>query len=279
MKNSKMSMNSQKIKELRDSLTKKDADKDSNPCPTNILLYIATGKQSFDSVDPWYGQIKKMSKDVNFHYGDFHKAAIYGMYPEIKPACEYFSNMLSEHFKKSEKISHDEAKQIEQKTINQFKLKSTYSFLDKKTKEQEQRVDMELKKATNEYVDSEFKRYSPVVQILGQALRQDAQDSFKLVSDMRFLDLSLKLGKEEYAEISRQEYSSCSEQFEMVDKAFNLQDKGVIDADLKVNDWNKFKQSDLVQGISYDGKKYNLAPKLMSPTEAQIITQGKIRRS
>ncbi len=118
-----------KIEELRNKIRKKQQE-DENPCPTGILLYIATARQAFVEVNPWYNQVKKLAAGANRHHKEHHEAVIYGMYPELEDACKYFNKEMRAYFENHETCTKEDAQKIENNTIRKFNLKNKYSFLN-----------------------------------------------------------------------------------------------------------------------------------------------------
>lgn len=140
-----------------------------NNCPTSVLFYIATGRIAPMSVDPWYGQIKKLSGNADKNLPEFHKALIFGMYPELKEACNHFDVTVRKHLEKGEKLSAEILKEIEDNTVNKYNLPKSYfiGFIDA---EQQKRVDANMKAAlddmkTNEGLQKNIKTTGEVLKI------------------------------------------------------------------------------------------------------------------
>ncbi|MBP5399550.1 MAG: hypothetical protein J6Y53_03950 [Alphaproteobacteria bacterium] len=117
-----------------------------NNCPTAVLFYIVTGRMAPMSVDPWYGQIKKLTGNADRNLVEFHQALIYGMYPELKEACHYFNVSVKKRLEKGEKLSAQSLAQIENDTIGKYNLPKSY-FIGHVDAQQQKRVDANMKSA------------------------------------------------------------------------------------------------------------------------------------
>ena len=76
-------------------------------CPTNILLYIASGRQYNDSVDPWYGQIKQLTDGAPRYHSYIHMALVCTLYPEMEKAVEMFGEKIEIKNNKGEDVNKD----------------------------------------------------------------------------------------------------------------------------------------------------------------------------
>ena len=140
-------MSLEKIKKLRKKLStssskedeKVQKGKDDTPCPTGVLLYLASGRHSPHEVQPWYGVIKEKTSKASYWELDKHQALIFGMYPELEPAVEYFSKQLEEKCAKG-RLSDESLIQTEKQTIEKFKLPQSFPVDVDLTPEQEKNV-------------------------------------------------------------------------------------------------------------------------------------------
>lgn len=244
-----------KIEKLRGKIKQK-GQMDENPCPTEILFYLASGRQAFKEVNPWYNQLKEQAEGANRHYSEHHEAIIYGMYPELEEACEYFNEEIKAYFENNGACTEEEAQKIENKTIKKFNLKSKYSLINP-TEEQKKRIAVNQVKATNIEFAKNMDNKSPIVKMLGYGLKDSASDMGKLTYDMYFLDFALT----REPDLLKGNADLC----EMAEKIFDLQKQGAITENFCVNDFRKVKQSALVQDMHYEGKSLNLADKIRNP--------------
>lgn len=251
-----------KIEELRGKLKEKK-QMDENPCPTGILFYLATGRQYFQEVNPWYNQIKQLAEGANRHDKEHHEAVIYGMYPELEEACKYFNEEFKAYFENHETCPEAEAHKIENNTIKKFNLKSKYSLLNP-TEEQKKQIAINQEKAFNIEFNKNMQNKSPIVKMLGYGLKDNVSDINNLVVDMSFLNTLLKQGPVWLKE-NASGFPEYAELFVMADKIFDLQKQGAISKNFEIKDFNKIKQSSLVQDMQYEGKSINIADKIKNP--------------
>ncbi len=248
----------EKIRQLR----QRHKQNSKNSCPTAILLYIATERQCPKPVDPWYSQIKKLSRNANRHYADFHRAVIFGMYPELKGACDFFNASLNNALKSNEKLSDENLLQIEKNTIKKYNLPESY-FIGSANKDQQQRIDVNLASAMNKYVNASIKELYPAVQVIAHALKDTLSANktleYDFVKHMKFVDMCLHYEENFYKNksIPPQEISHTVEQL------FDMKKKGLLDKDFQILDYEAFKESPLLKSLPYQGKKHNIVANLM----------------
>ena len=258
--------NSDKIEQIR----KQQEQKAKDNCPTTVLFYIATGRQSPRPVNPWYDAIKDLSGGANFHFKDFHRAVIFGMYPELKNACNYFDVSIKQAHQKKEKLSDEDITKIENDTINKYDLAGSY-FIGQVTEEQQKRINVNLISAMDRYVNTEIKRFAPIVQVLAHALKNTLSGNEIIGHDfVNYFDFVDACTRDENRFLERKsippkDVSKTAEQI------FDLQHKGVLDKDLKIINYIAFKESSLVKNLSYKGNEYNLSHNLMPQSNVERI--------
>ena len=250
--------NSDRIEQIR----KQQEQRAKDNCPTAVLFYIATGMRSPRPVNPWYDTIKELSGGANFHFRYFHRAVIFGMYPELRDACNYFDVSMKQAIQKKEKLSDDDVAKIENDTINKYDLAGSY-FIAQSTEEQQKRINVNLISAMNRYVNTEIKQYAPAVQVLAQALKTTLPENENIGHDFvnyfEFVDICIR---DENRFLKNKSIPS-KDVTETAEKLFDLQHQGVLDKDFKITDYVAFKESSLVKTLSYKGKEYNVSQSLM----------------
>lgn len=263
-----------RLESLREKLKQKQQE-DENPCPTGILFYLASGRQAFKEVNPWYNQLKEQAGGANRHYSEHHEAIIYGMYPELEEASEYFNKEIEAYIENHETCTEEDAQKIENNTIKKFNLKPTYSLINP-TEEQKKRIAINQEKATNIEFGKNMDYKTPIVKMLGYGLKDNVDDIEKLTKNMFLLDVTLKRGPE-WVKENAQQFSRYDELFEMAEKIFDLQKQGAISENFSVNDFQKVKQSSLVLDMHYEGKSLNLADNVRNPHINMDFSKNKIR--
>lgn len=235
-------------------------------CPTSVLFYIATGRQCPRSVNLWYDKIKELSGNANHHFKDFHRAVIFGMYPELRDACNYFNDLAVQAAERKVKLSDAEITKIENDTINKYNLAESY-FIAEVTAEQQKRIDANLISAMDKYVNTEIKQYAPVVQVMAQALKNTLPKNEPVEHDFvnyfQLVDTCIR-NEERFI---RNKSIAPKNVSETAEQLFDMQHKGVLDEDFKINDYKTFKESPLLKNLSYKGKEYSVSHNLMPQSE------------
>lgn len=251
-----------KIEALRGKLRQKAHD-DENPCPTEILFYIANSRQAFREVNPWYNQIKQLAEGANRHNKEHHAAIIYGLYPELEAACKYFNEEIKSYFEHNKICTQEDAQKIENNTIKKFGLKPKYSLINP-TEEQKKRISINQEKASNQEFNKNMQATSSIVKILGYGLKDNVSDIEKLTHDMFLLNVTLKNGPD-WLKDNAGGFPEFAELFDTAGKIFDLQKQGAIAENFEITDFNKVKQSSLVTDIHYNGKSLDISNKIRPP--------------
>lgn len=253
-----------KIAHMRNLINGKKEDK----CPTAVLFYIANSRQCPDtySVEPWYSKIKSLSGNATKYYGDFHKAVIFGMYPELEDACKYFEKSINSAIKSDPKLSTKVMKKIEQDTIKNFNLPNQYS-INTPTDAQQKQIDIQIAKIYSNFVDTEINSYNPATQALAKSLKhsqpKNVQSQSELLGHFHLLDM-LSQNEEVFNRIKSKYPADVVHNTEQL---YSLKHQGVVDDKYNIKDYKKFKQSSLVQNFVYEKQTYNLEKNLMSAAE------------
>lgn len=258
---------------------------ENSQCPSPVLFTLAINYVYHSSVDPWYAQIKELSGGATFHNGEFHSAVIFGMFPELKEASQYYRQNVDKYIKENKptlskiKIIRDiqkrkfysGIKKIEMDTIKKYNLPMYYDIYNL-SEEQRARIKANLISEENHLANKALALCSPVLQVLGQSLKSDVihspSDSDVFAQSMKDIQKRLDDGKENYQD----RYSS--EENEIVKQIFKMQDMGILDKEFNIKNFSKFKTSYLVCNFPYKDKVYNLEKKIgLSNQNEKINTE------
>ena len=248
--------------------------KHQDNCPTNVLLYISTIRQSRVPVNPWYDTIKGYVGGANWHYPEFHQACVFGMFPELEKPANFFDTILETRItalKEAYEAKNEKVPQAmldktlegaEKDTITQFHLPDTY-FIGKLTGKQKQRIKQNIKPLMVRYVERGIQAYSPAIQVLAQATKSALPQNQPL--DLEFLKYfdwinSCLKNPDRYEEFKSDVPQNI---YPIVDSLLDLKQQGVINNKLQITNYDAFKESSLVTNFSYQKKSLNLKSHLM----------------
>jgi len=247
----------------------------NQPCPTSVLLYLAVAYRYHSAVDPWYDRIQELSGGATFWHWQFQAAVIYGMFPELKEACQDFKQSIdayakSHPFKKCGISLIDKARkrqyiqgqeEVEKDIIKKYNLPDSldiYNLSD----EQKKNIETNLIKESSNHINRELAECSPVVQLLAQALKDDVVtnpgSSTVFAEKMRTLQKRLN-GQDNYL-------YSFPELEDVTKQIFEMRDNGILDERCNIMDFSAFRTSSLAKAFPYEGKTYNLESKINSQT-------------
>ena len=257
-----------KLAHIRNLINGKKEDN----CPTSMLFYIANSIQCHDSdsVEPWYSKIKELSGGANKHFGDVHRAIIFGMYPELEDACKYFSDSMSAAREQSRNMSLETHRKIEQDTIKKFHLHDKY-YIGQTTEAQKRQINANLSKVVTTHVNDEINSCNPATQLLAKSMRHAIPND--VASQMAFLSHFYRIDtcskNEEAFNKFKSRYSSDT--VHNTEELYKLKHQGIVDEEYNIKDYKAFKQSSLVQNFEYQGQTYNLEKHLMPEIEAKNL--------
>ena len=247
----------QRIANLRDRM--------GNPCPTEILLRMTAAKMTSElqerkDVQLWQKQVWEQAGTSDQFFIDINNAVIFGRYPELEKATEYF---------KKENEQHPVAKALEN-TIKNFRygddkaLQPGYSLADEPTAEQQKRIAERHKQARQKTLEFCYEDHRPETNVIHHALRSsidlDDKSSVRLMEDMRKLDFVLSKGAEELEKVQYTAgYEDYAEVHDIAAKVFAMQKRGIDFSDAEA-----VRDAPEMQNITYRGKQYNLSNKIVS---------------
>lgn len=135
------------------------------------------------------------------------------------------------------------------------------------SEEQRKNIKTNLLKTENKLIDATLNKCSQVVQLLAQALRDDAlgereHHPLAFASTIKWLQYKLDLGKDKNQKPEHNDYSFSQQQYEIANQIFAMQEEGVLDKKFNVKNFEAFKNSKLVKEFFYQGKIYNLENKI-----------------
>jgi len=248
---------------------------ENQACPTPVLLHLAIGYRYHSEVNPWYDRIQELSGGATFWYYKFQAAVIYGMYPELKEACEDFKQSIDAYVKshplkkigislidKANKRKQIQGwKQVEKEIMKKHNLPDSYDIYNL-SDEQKNNIKTNLIREANNYIIRELDGCSPTVQLLAQALKDDVVtspgSSTIFAEQMKTLQKRLE-GKDNYS-------YSFPEVEDIAKQIFEMRDKGVLDEKFNIMDLSAFRTSNIAKTFPYKGKTYNLENKINSQT-------------
>ena len=240
-------------------------------CPTQVLLYLAAKRQSPHEVLPWYDKIKEYANGANFHYPEFHQAVVFGMFPELEEAAQYFNAVLGKN------VKGDRARctQAEDEVMRALHLPDTY-YIGKMTKEQKQRVAQRMSPIVKKFINQEISCLNPAIQVLALALMAiipENKQTTDFAHHFEFLNLCLESEKR-FNEVGKRCVPKDIRR--VATGIFYLKNQGVLDDNFRIVDYKAFKESPVVKKFCYKGKRYDLSKNLVSPSQAAKIRQQPI---
>ena len=236
-------------------------------CPANILLYIASGRQCNDSVDPWYGQIKQLTDGASRYHSYIHMALVCTLYPEMEKAVEMFGEKIEQYAGK-EPIGEKEFKRIEDEVIKKCGLKQSYNFSNiTLTDEQKEHVDSLAEKFSLAKVRKKTKNATEVIQVISEALVKSGEPPFLVAEGMNNLDQALRSTYDDNVEVPNLSDVNFRKKFV---KLSEMQEQGILGEKFEVLDFEKFKSSDLVKKFPLYSRTYDLSDKVSKPESANI---------
>ena len=257
-------------------------------CPTNVLLYLVTMRQCPVPVNPWYDKIKEYVDGANFHYPEFHRACILGMFPELEEPSKYFNEILNARLEVAKQThpADGEARAraimavliaAEKETIERFELPSTM-FIGGLTRSQKRRVAENTRPLWDKLLENDIRAYCPAVQVLAQATKSalfsqqpvdsDFTDYFRWIHDCAE-------HSDRYPEFRPElDAGICH----AVDALLDMKKQGIVSKDFRISNYKAFKESDLVKNFTYKGHTLDLTDHLM-PQKDMLALKEEVRLS
>lgn len=244
-------------------------------CPTETLLCIATGIKPNRDSTRWREQIQEQAGTTSDFFIDMNNAVIFGRYPELKAASDYFKDKIYKFrhqlgqenpaapITEIDKQLQSQMSEISQDTATRFSLKRQYSFTTPLNAEQEVQINNNLREAHKKSLDYCKENHLPETNIVHNALRSSIKDlnlasSVQLMENMEYLDGILRAGPEKLAKIQyTAQYAEYAELHNMAAKVFDMQKRGI-----DFSNPEAVKNSPEMQNISYKGKQYDLSTKI-----------------
>ena len=202
----------------------------------------------------------------------YQKDYIYGMYPELGGAIQYFYGKVSPYLNKLQLIPDETLRKYAAETIKKFKLKDSYDFVKEPNESQIARLNARIfPKEKKELV----KFASELLREMGVALMNTSKDCRVVFKFMKQFDAIERIVSGKISRAEAKKFINIPGVMQGLE-LLKLVDLGIIDRKLRILDWHAFCKSSVLKKFDIgNGKKYNLSVALVVQKHRHKTPLGK----
>jgi hypothetical protein len=254
------------------SLREKIGQKLQEPCPTDLLLYIATGRQVDRDVDPWYSTIKNLCDGRDRKDNLHHRAMICALYPEMEKAVELFEEKMNEKAMENGGVAKEDALFIENYVRVKCNLKYSYNFLGVHVSdEKREKYEQLFEKFNVEDVKKKTSNMLGIVKVIAEGLAREGLPANEIRRDLRRVNNALLSTIDENAEVP---HIKESRDHHNIGAILSLRRLGALDEQYNVVDYNELKFSNVIRKFESRFGDFDLRDKITIPEKENGKTLG-----
>ena len=250
------------------SLKEKIGQKFQEPCPVDLLLYIASGRQAKKDIEPWYSTIKNLCDGRTRLDSLHHRAMICALYPEMEKAVEMFDEKMNEKFVNNGVITKEDAMFIENYVRIKCNLKHGYNFLGiHVSDEKREKYEQLFEKFNVEDVKKKTSNMLGIVKVIAEGLAREGLPANAIRRDLRRVNNALLSTMDDNAEVPN---ITESRDRHNIGAILSLRRLGALDEQYNVVDYDELKYSNVIKNFESHLGDFDLRDKISMPEKARI---------